>query len=249
MSFLPTVLFPLTLQGLLHHILAQSPDTGTTLLICSSRETFLQDLLQSLQADQNEIQEQDDTTLQDLATPSLHNIFTTRHVKLVFCGSVQGLLAYLVAYGRHGSTNAIQAHSKARLVLVNPLALHATTPAFSAQGLSRAFAAATETALRTGAALQVVECQIRQKRAQVGTEGNGDMTMSDEGENDQANEAEVLVDPWEQEVSILNVSARRFGSNSSDRAWAGRTVKAKSVAARWLRFQRLDDGEKREGLG
>jgi hypothetical protein len=47
-------------------------------------------------------------------------------------------------------------------------------------------------------------------------------------------------DPWEQEVSILNVSARRFGSGSGERAWAGRTVKVKRIAARWFRFHNLE---------
>jgi len=44
-------------------------------------------------------------------------------------------------------------------------------------------------------------------------------------------------DPWEQDVAILNVSARKFGSGSNDRAWAGRTIKVKRVAGRWFRFK------------
>jgi hypothetical protein len=49
---------------------------------------------------------------------------------------------------------------------------------------------------------------------------------------------ETELDPWEQEVSILNVSARRFGSAGGERAWAGRTVKARRIAARWFSFQK-----------
>jgi hypothetical protein len=244
MLFSPTVLYPLTLAGLLHHILTtQSATCSTTLIICSSRETFLDDLLQSLQHDLSE----KDGNMQDLATPSLHNLFTTRHVRLAFCASVQALLAYLTAFGRDGHANMPEGQKKARLVLVNPLALHAATPSFSAQGLSRAFAAATETALKTDAELQVVECQVKHRIAE--DKEDEDIGMEDIDEDGNVDEEQEEHDPWEQEVSILNVSARRFGSNSGERAWAGRTIKVKNVAARWFRFQQLCDHETREGLG
>ena len=216
------------------------------LIICSSRESFLHDLLQSLQQDQSEDQSQDGT-LQDLATPSLHNLFTTRHFKLTFCASVQALLAYLTAYSCDSAAHAVDTQPRSRLVLVNALALHAPTPSFSAQGLSRAFAAATETAVKTGTVLQVVECQVTHRRR--GVDDDENINMSDGSEGDQVNGEREESDPWEQEVSILNVSARRFGSAGGERAWAGRTIKAKSIAARWFRFEKLDDQETHEGLG
>ncbi|KAF2829243.1 hypothetical protein CC86DRAFT_403892 [Ophiobolus disseminans] len=244
----PIVLYPLTLLGLLHHtLITQSSTTSTTLIICSSRETFLQDLLQSLQQNRSDDEDQD-STLQDLATPSLHNLFTTRHIKLAFCASVQALLAYLTAYGREGLTHSVEGQAKPRLFLVNALALHAPTPSFSAQGLSRAFAAATETALNTNALLCVVECQVKLRKAE--NDDYEDTNMSNADENDQVSEkSEGERDPWEQEVSILNVSSRRFGSNSGERAWAGRTVKTRSIAERWFLFQELDANKTREGLG
>jgi hypothetical protein len=242
----PTVLYPFTLPGLLHYIVTtQAP--STTLIICSSRESFLQDLVYSLEQDLSQ-EHNRNSNLQDLVTPSLHNLFTTRHVKLAFCASVQALLAYLTAYGRNetSSTHPKDSQHKPRLVLVNPLALHAPTPSFSAQGLSRAFAAATETALRSNAVLQVIECQVKRPRIENSDGEDVDMT---EGEESHAKEEVEEKDPWDQEVSILNVSARRFGSNSGERAWAGRTLKAKSIAARWFRFKKLDDGEVREDPG
>jgi hypothetical protein len=39
------------------------------------------------------------------------------------------------------------------------------------------------------------------------------------------------------------VAAKKFGSGTNDRAWAGRTVKVKRIAARWFRFHKLDELE------
>jgi hypothetical protein len=159
---------------------------------------------------------------------------------------VQALQGYLAAYDRAGTQHGIK-HRKGeqRLVLVNPLSLHAPTPSFSAQGLSRTFAAAVETALRVGAKLQMVECLGAGERRGETARSDGD---DDEEEVDallesgdrriQAEDEED--DPWEQDVSILNVSAKRFTSKSGDRAWAGRTIKVKRAAGRWFRFERVD---------
>jgi len=50
-----------------------------------------------------------------------------------------------------------------------------------------------------------------------------------------------MTDPWQQDISILSISARKIGSGSGDRAWAGRTVKAKTIAARWFRFYNIEE--------
>jgi hypothetical protein len=243
----PTVLFPLTLAALLHHILAtQSATATTTVIICSSRDDFLQDLSQSLQPDPSEHHDGDDR-IQELANPSLHNLLTTRLLKLAFCASVQTLLAYLTAYGVNPSPRANGCAEKTRLFIVNPLALHASTLSFSAQGLSRSFAAATETAIRVGAKLHVVECHSEGKATRREAEVE-DLEVSGEDAGEVVTENENQ-DPWEQEVSILNVSTRRFGSNSGERTWAGRTVKAKWIAARWFRFEKVNNGPEREGHG
>ncbi|KAH7395070.1 hypothetical protein DE146DRAFT_68846 [Phaeosphaeria sp. MPI-PUGE-AT-0046c] len=235
----PTVLYPLTLVGLIHHILqTQSGTATTTLVICSSRDAFVRQLSQSLQDNSQDDHEDQNGRLQNLATPTLHNLLTTRHIKLAFCASVQTLLAYLTAYGRDASLDAVGPVMGARMILVNPLSLHASTLSFSAQGLSRTFSAATETALKSGTALHVVECQNGSRLAEQ-REGE-DVDMDDVNEENTAGE-DAEQDPWETEVSILNVSARRFGSNSGERAWAGRTVKAKRIAARWFRFQQLHE--------
>lgn len=101
--------------------------------------------------------------------------------------------------------------------------------------------------MRVGAKLQMVECLGAGK-------GRGDEDEDEDEEVDallesgyrgsQAEDEEE--DPWEQHVSILNVSARRFGSGSGDRAWAGRTIKVKRAASRWFRFDKVDGLDRNE---
>ena len=233
MAFVPTVLYPLTLPALLDYLLStQSASSPTTIVICSDRRTFLDHLAYSLKQQQGTSQS---NNLKQLLVPTLHNLSTTRHVKLAFCASVQALLAYLTAYDRPGYVHVDDSEGKERLVLVNLLALHKPTSSFSAQGLSRTFATAVETALRTGATLHLVECEG--KRDGHGEDLEDDVAMPDEEGDDQITAEER--DPWGQDVSILNVSARRFGSSAGERAWAGRAIKAKRIAARWFRFQNL----------
>ena len=242
MSLTPIVLYPLTLPGLLDYILkSQSSTSSTTLIICSSRHVFLDHLSRSLHDDEPG---EHQSNLQNLLAPTLYNLFTTQHVKLAFCASVQTLLAYLTAHGRSGTEHLDTIAERPRLVLVNPLALHAATPSFSAQGLSRTFAAATETASRIKAELWIVECQMEQRASDRHDEEDVEM----EGETNDL-ESVDLQDPWEHEVSILNVSARRFGSGTDGRVWAGRTVKVRSIAARWFRFHELDKNQIHKGPG
>jgi hypothetical protein len=242
MAFIPTVLVPLPPSTLLTHIVnTQSGTASTTLIVCSTRDAFVQSLSRSLQQQPHG---QDAARLEQLTVPTLHNLFTARHIHLAFCASVQALQAYLAAYGRAGTKQGSSSEEKGedRLVLVNPLSLHAPTPSFSAQGLSRTFAAAVETAARVGARLQMVEClgagATRLETARYDADDEEVDALMEGGDNRSQPEVEEE-DPWEQHVSILNVSARRFASGSGDRAWAGRTIKVKRIAGRWFRFDEL----------
>jgi hypothetical protein len=230
----PTVIYPLTPLALLNHVLtSQTGNSPTTLVVCSARDAFLQHLLEPLKLQAKA--EHDGPDLQHLITPTLHNLSTARHVQVVFCASVQTLLAYFTAYA-----GASQGRDRGRLVVVNPLRLHAPTPSFSAQGLSRTFAAAVEASSRADVALLVVECLAAREANQRGEE-EADVEHEAESPREETRE-----DPWEQQISILNVSARRFGSGNADRAWAGRTVTAKRIAARWFRFRNMDDFKEQE---
>ncbi|ORY16710.1 hypothetical protein BCR34DRAFT_597419 [Clohesyomyces aquaticus] len=236
MALTPAVLLPLTLPGLLQHMLTtQSPTTITTLVVCSSRDAFLHALVHAAQRQEAE----DAGSLERLLTPTLHNLFTAKDVRLAFCPSLQVLLANLSAMKVTASSAVSGDERRPRMVLVNPLALHASTPAYSAQGLSRTFAAAVDTASKLGAELIMVECLGMRREVHLQDEENDQDAAMGHVEAEEDLPSAVEDDPWDQDLSILNVSAPRFGSGSGERAWAGRTVKAKTVAGRWFRFQHL----------
>ncbi|KAF2738993.1 hypothetical protein EJ04DRAFT_541025 [Polyplosphaeria fusca] len=231
-----TVLVPMSLPGLVRFALSTPSDSPTTLIVCSGREAFLQALAPDLQLHHMDDDSGAPGSLRQLTTPTLHNLFTARHVKVAFCPSVHALQAYLAA-ANQGEAGISGTTGKQCLLLVNPLALHALTPSFSAQGLSRTFAVAVETASRLGASLHLVECTGMRMHSPMYVDQDDDDMGGGEEEREEA-----ARDPWEQEVPILNLSTiRRYGSGSGDRVWAGRTVKVKRIAARWFRFQSMEE--------
>ncbi|PVI03525.1 hypothetical protein DM02DRAFT_245957 [Periconia macrospinosa] len=246
----PTVVHPpCTLPALLSHLLdsrAHSTGNVTThvnLIVCSARAAFLHHLLASLeQKHGNEHQEQSPSSmeLEHLIMPTLRNLATARHVHVSYCASVQALLAYLSTYSGAAAKDT-GSHPRWRheqIVLVNPLALHASTVSFSAQGLSRTFAVAVETATRLGAGLIVAECEkLSTNESSQQPDDMGVVTQRDEEQPDR--NSIVDLDPWEHEVPILSPSTKKFGSGHSERPWAGRTVSVKRIVVRWFVFQEL----------
>ncbi|KAF2803061.1 uncharacterized protein BDZ99DRAFT_468405 [Mytilinidion resinicola] len=256
----PTILHSLTTPALLTRILAAQSPAPATLVICSTRPAFLAHLVHATNTPSS--------SRSDALTPTLHTLATSSQIKLVFCPSVASLLGWLGVYkgtkdvagagaGNGDEETKIISGAGAGggriLYLVDPLALHSHTPSFSAQGLGRCFAAAVEAAARAGEELVVVECGGK-KGMSLGVEEGGsegddaDMGGGDDGgvggREDNAEEAgrgERDEDPWEQEVPILNTTMRRLGAGSGERGWAGRTVKVRTVAERWFRFD--VDGE------
>ncbi len=53
-------------------------------------------------------------------------------------------------------------------------------------------------------------------------------------------DADVEIEPWEEQVPLLNGALRSLGIEG--RGWAGRTVKIRRVLERWCVFRRYDDG-------
>ncbi|KAF2497099.1 hypothetical protein BU16DRAFT_526133 [Lophium mytilinum] len=257
-----TILHPLTTPALLNRVLASQPPAPATLVICSTRLAFLAHLLHATSTPSS--------TYPDTLTPTLHTLATSSQVKLVFCPSVASLLGWLSVYkGTKGvadtaaeadngekkrTIRGAEAGSTRKLYLVDPLALHSHTPSFSAQGLGRCFAAAVEAAGRAGERLVVVECggkkSIRVGAEEAGIEGgDADMDGGEDGgvggredSTEEGGRAERDEDPWEQEVPILNTTMRRLGAGSGERGWAGRTVKIRTVAERWFRFEVVEGG-------
>lgn len=233
----------------------------TTLIICSTRAAFIQDLLvkdtQEEPLDtEPEHSEGDDTErsnvkspLTHLSTPTLHLLSRTRSIDIAFCPDVPHLSAYLTLLA-HRSPSDLASESKPTasqgrvpiLAILNPIKLYRSTSSFSVQGLNRFFACAVETAALLERKLVIAECDDASSRRVNGGNEDEDEHMQDDDEgppdDDRARLREIESSPWDQEVSMLNVTTKTFGAG--DKGWAGRTVSIRRIAGRWCRFTTVE---------
>lgn len=202
------------------------------LVICATRETFLQDLRTELHRDSPE-------SLHPLLVPTIHLLATTRIIRLAFTPSLGHLRAYLATYQL--SIETLEKSSRLQgLVSLNPpmlfifglIALHSSSSTeFSAQGLSRSVAMAVEAADNAGAKLVLAELLRKGSGENNGTMDAGDHINIGESET------EYEYDPWRQQVSLLNGSVR-FGDDS--RPWSGRTIEVRTIVGGWCKFEALE---------
>ena len=190
----------------------------TTLIICSTRDTFLQQLASSTlprdQAQETEVPSRNATTAVPLLlTNTISFIEKLQRVKLAFCPSLEVLRAYLstlrASTPRPGPDRP---QGKPLLAVLNMVAIHCPTLELSAQGLSRTFALTAEVAARENMNIAVCECK--------------DIIA---GEHDR----EPGSGRWDMHVPLLNASVR---SGKGERAPAGRTVTVKRIAQKWFDF-------------
>ena len=251
------------IRFLMHHHTAP-----TNLIICSTREVFLQDFMsqfltpnpgsvsiptagQSL-ADSDVLSVQRIETTEpitlDILLPTLSTLAASRTVKMSFCPDLTHLLALLSVLphqsdtppppsgtSHHGVTHRV---TRPILAILNPIRLHKSTSAFSAQGFNRTFASAVETAYHLGRQLVLVETP------EPGVDSTNDEDVMDHEravDDDDADHAHVeqLGSPWDQPLSMLNVTTKTFGVG--ERGWVGRTVSVRQVAGRWCRFASMTD--------
>ncbi|KAK5688524.1 hypothetical protein LTS10_000502 [Elasticomyces elasticus] len=143
--------------------------------------------------------------------------------------NITHLRAYLATYNQPADNQGIagaQSHDTRILAIANLIHLHRPTSAFSAQGLNRTYAGAVEAAFRSHSKLVTAECLEAAKLAAKDTDAEGEML-------DVADPRTSSV--WDEEVSILKVTTKSFGAG--ERGWVGRTVKLRTIAARWCVFE------------
>lgn len=246
-SLRPQIVTDIRLAEFVQHLLSNDHQTAT-LIVCATKERFIEQLLgacidtptttvdQAQQLSDGETAETEPATAEThglLKQQSLLRLANSRKVKLVFCYDLTHLRAYLATLAiprphlepaaRVEETN----HQPSLLAILNPIDIHRFTISFSAQGLNRTFALAVEAAHATRNHLIMVEfpeCQHRE--AEHAVEGY-------ELESDSV-PATSVVNPWEEEVSILNVTTKSFGAGG--RGWVGRTVTIRRIAERWCVF-------------
>lgn len=228
----PAAVVPSNRIELIDYIL-KAPTAPTTLVICASRESFLQHLQADVQSapsvsspsDQNN----DNTALHRLLIPTIHLLAATRSIRLAFTPSLPHLRAYLATFESTAETNTHPASYQNRsscnpvLVILGLVALHHSTSEYSAQGLSRSVAIAVEAA--NSAKTRLILAELRK-------ENENETSIAD---NETANGTQH--DPWKEQIPLLNGST---GFGNEERVWAGRTISIGRVIGRWCKFETLD---------
>lgn len=231
----------------------QSQCDSSILIICSSKETFVERLLAACPypqrtgndeqpgLDEEANEKPDDPSKTEphalLKKLSLLDLAKSRKVKLAFCPDITHLRAYLAVLAAPRSDqaaaqqNTISKHQL--LAILNPIEAHRPTSAFSAQGLNRTFALAVEAAHTTARSLLMVECPSKELR-------DTDHPDAHSPFEEESAQQPQPADPWDEEVSILNVTTKSFGVGG--RGWVGRTITIRKIAERWCQFSALDPG-------
>ena len=233
----PIALPPIYCTDFINYIL-QFHSIPTTLVVCSSREAFLEHLQATIHHTHPISQAESSNggisdTSHPFLIPTIHLLATSRTISLAFTPTLPHLRAYLATFHPSSEPAASLASTVnyekpgARLPILTILdlvALHRSTSEFSAQGLSRTLANAVEAAARVNMRLLLAESRTTQENEETLAMANPDI-------------GEQEVDPWKEQVPLLSNSIR-FGND--ERIWAGRTIEVAKVVERWCRFVNLE---------
>lgn len=198
----------------------------TTLVICASRESFLQNLQADIRRpnrdSRSDAQENSNSvSSHHLLTPTIHLLASSRTVNIAFTPTLPHLRAFLADFNL-GEENSSYPSAYQRpglrfpmLAILSLATVHQSTSEYSAQGLSRTVAIAVETANSANMRLVLAEPH-----------------------DENGNELDTIRNPWEAKVPLLNGSIR-FGED--EKMWAGRTVDVGRVIGRWCKIVRRDE--------
>ncbi|RJE23446.1 hypothetical protein PHISCL_04204 [Aspergillus sclerotialis] len=194
------------------HILS-SPARATILVICSTRDHFLEQLYA---ATHTQTEEPVSSETHQLFTKTIGLLSKSSKVRLAFCPTLEHFRAYIsVLRATSKVTFDELQNNRPLLAILDLVALHVPTSEFSAQGLSRTIATTVEVAAREGMDLMLCECRNAL-----------DAISTRSGER-----------LWYEHVPILNGSVRMAGEEN---VWRGQGVSVKRVAGRWFEFNDTD---------
>ncbi|KAL8640514.1 MAG: hypothetical protein Q9228_002570 [Teloschistes exilis] len=208
-------LAPMEAVDIIDYVL-QNHVAPTNMLICSSRQQFLEKVQMSIKK-----QESSDSIPHPLLLPTIHQLATSSTVNIAFVPTLPHLRAYLSSFTaeeglQHASAVLAKPGSQLSMLAVYGfLNLHHCTTEYSVQGLSRSLAIAVEAA-------DICRMQL------VLVEDPGDWEIETSELNDEADTSPAR-DIWKEQVPILNSSI----ALSDDRAWAGRTVDIGAIVRKW----------------
>ncbi len=238
-----------------------SSSSSTTLIVCSSREDFLNYLLESSSTvtatatgsrsrSHGQPQQASDggATVDFLLEPSLWHIRAASTLRIAYCPTVQHLRAYLssvfsasaAAAPRHGpSSRGSSSSSAAHHAVGSPL--H-TLALLNMVGLHRYTSEFTAQGIGRSLALAVEAAAHRRARLVV-CECSGEATecSSVGGDGDDDDDAGDGGFWYDEQVPLL--SRRALGSN--DEAWLECRVSIRSIFARWCLFEEKEEKKKK----
>ncbi|KAF7513087.1 hypothetical protein GJ744_011353 [Endocarpon pusillum] len=199
---------------------------NTTLIICSSKKQFLQQLIPFLSVRQptQAVACKEDTEAEDthqnqrphfLLDPTLQLMSISKATKLAFCPTINTLRAHLSSLTILDHTESAPRPS---LIIVDLILLHHATSEFSVQGLMRSLAAAVEAAARNKVDLQLCECRDVH-----------DLENPDRGAR-----------LWDAQVPLLSGSVRL---RDEDAGWSGRLVLVRAIVGRWFEFEKTEEAK------
>ena len=246
-SCTPIVVEESNLADLLGHLLNER-NAPSTLVVCSSRAEFILALQSSsIQGPKERLEcglmsgaepvedapSASTSLLLSYSPLSLRHLAASQAWTLAICSSVPQLRAYLatfqLSYPNSSSARTEQSSTEGshkKIVILNLLRLHRPTSAFSAQGIQRTLSNAVEASHRSGYQLILAEFPPTEHSA---------ASEHFESVSQLPATVEPFSNPWNEEISMLNVTTKSFGV--SERGWVGRTVRIRQIAARWCTFQ------------
>ena len=212
--------------GFVEHVIRHH-SAPTTLVICSSRESFLKEMQTAICGARSD--NQDDSSLDEesphpLLVPTLHTIAETASINMVFTPSLPQLRAYLSIYHSQRTSQATPINlqnpgQRIPLLAILGLAnLHRSTAEQSAQGISRTLSSAIEAAYHMKRRLILAEMPLPEVY-----EGRELPTVD-------------VRNPWKEQISLLSGSVRVSGGQ---RVFAGRSVEVGDIVGKWCSFVSL----------
>lgn len=183
-----------------------------TVIVCSTREHFLERLVAIIRNTADGVAVSED---QQLLTRAIGLLSKSRKTKLVFCPSVESLRA-CISVLEMASAKLQEESQRPVLAVLDLLSLHRSPAEFTAQGISRTLAAMVEVTSRQGVDVELCEC----------------MDSLDGGSSLRG---QAL---WNERVPLANGST---SSGTEDGILKGRLVSPRKIAQRWFIFD-ADNG-------
>lgn len=180
-----------------------------------------------------------------LLTSPLHQIATSRHIRVIHTPTVTHLRAILSIFSPSDSRVSVPppqppvTDSKKKkpphIIVYGLLALHRDTSEWSAQGLGNTASGLVELAHRLAWGVLVVEPRLSREHTQHSSSSSPVSSSYPPPPPPPSTLEELL----REVMPVLNGGARRLRPDSEEGAWSGRTVEAGRVLGRWFRFQRV----------